>query len=438
MPDWEPMNSKDREAKKVPAPRLRFPGFDGEWEEKKLGEVAAIKGGWAFPDKYQGKTEGEILAVKVSDMNLVGNETCIKTAANYLSRDDIKAMRAGFISQPSIIFAKVGAAMMLNRRRMVTLPTMIDNNIMAVTSLPEKVNLEYLYYASMFWDFKKFTQEGVVPSINQSQVANFDFPLPPTLLEQTRIAAALSSLDAVIAAHQSKQDALREHKRGLMAGLFPAEGERVPRLRFPEFEGAGEWEEKKLGEISDIKTGPFGSVLHQEDYVTEGTPIVTVEHLGEFGLLGENAPKVSAVDAKRLSSYKIKTGDIVFSRVGSVDRCSIARPENNGWLFSGRLLRLRIINRSEHTSEFLNQLLKIESSKSKIRNAAVGQTMASLNTEILKHIAFLFPSLPEQTRIAAALSSLDDLITAQGDHIAALQTFKRGLMQGLFPRSGEE
>lgn len=59
--------------------------------------------------------------------------------------------------------------------------------------------------------------------------------------------------------------------------------------------------------------------------------------------------------------------------------------------------------------------------------------MASLNTEILKRMAFLFPSLPEQTRIAAALSSLDDLITAQGDKIAALQTFKRGLMQGLFP-----
>jgi type I restriction enzyme S subunit len=109
----------------------------------------------------------------------------------------------------------------------------------------------------------------------------------------------------------------------------------APALRFSEFEG--EWQENKLGEMADVKTGPFGSTLHQHDYVDVGTPIITVEHLNELGITHNNLPLVSDEDKKRLKSYHLKTGDLVFSRVGSVDRCSMITEKENGWLFSGRL-----------------------------------------------------------------------------------------------------
>ncbi|HRF45102.1 MAG TPA: restriction endonuclease subunit S, partial [Candidatus Competibacteraceae bacterium] len=233
-----------------------------------------------------------------------------------------------------------------------------------------------------------------------------------------------------------KLDTLKTHKKGLMQQLFPAEGETVPKLRFPEFQDAGEWEEKRLGEISDIKTGPFGSVLHESDYVEVGTPIITVEHLGELGIVGKNMPKVSKLDKTRLSSYILNEGDIVFSRVGSVDRCAIIGSDENGWLFSGRLLRLRIRN-NKMSPFFLNHLLKYEPSKAKIRNSAVGQTMPSLNTEILKQISLHLPLFSEQQKIASCLSSIDELITAEAQKLDTLKTHKKGLMQQLFPAPDE-
>src|SRR5437868_301097 len=106
-----------------------------------------------------------------------------------------------------------------------------------------------------------------------------------------------------------------------------------PKLRFPGFRDA-EWREITLGDIADIKTGPFGSTLHQSDYVDVGTPIVTVEHLSDEGLAHANLPLVSDDDKKRLSSYALRPGDIVFSRVGSVDRSSLVKNGEDGWLFS--------------------------------------------------------------------------------------------------------
>mgnify|MGYP004670586749 CR=1 FL=1 len=90
-----------------------------------------------------------------------------------------------------------------------------------------------------------------------------------------------------------------------------------------------------LAEVADIQTGPFGSQLHNEDYISTGTPIVTVEHLGSRRFTRQNLPMVSEEDCLRLRKYAMKPGDIIFSRVGSVDRCSLALEENDGWLFSG-------------------------------------------------------------------------------------------------------
>ena len=88
-----------------------------------------------------------------------------------------------------------------------------------------------------------------------------------------------------------------------------------------------------------IQTGPFGSQLHQKDYVEVGTPIVSVEHLGENRIIHEGTPCVCDEDRRRLIKYVLRGGDIVFSRVGSVDRRALVRPAEDGWLFSGRCLQ---------------------------------------------------------------------------------------------------
>ena len=191
-----------------------------------------------------------------------------------------------------------------------------------------------------------------------------------------------------------------------------------------------DWKTVFLRYIADVKTGPFGSSLHERDYVDDGTPIITVEHLGERGVVHENLPQVSDFDKKRLSTYVLKTGDIVFSRVGSVDRNSLIKKTEDGWLFSGRLLRIRLT--SQNDPSYLSYHFHQEPTKQRIRSVAVGQTMASLNTKILKSIEVVFPpTKAEQKAIATALSDTDELLESLEKLIVKKRNIKQATMQQL-------
>lgn len=164
----------------------------------------------------------------------------------------------------------------------------------------------------------------------------------------------------------------------------------------------------QLKTIADIQTGPFGSQLHKEDYVETGTPIVTVEHLGNRVFTEQNLPRVSDSDKARLIKYTLSTGDIVFSRVGSVDRCSYVDKSHDGWMFSGRCLRVRPTELVD--SLYLYYYFCLEETKQFVRNIAVGATMPSINTKLLGEVEIALPDLNNQKRIVAVLSSLDDKI----------------------------
>lgn len=173
-----------------------------------------------------------------------------------------------------------------------------------------------------------------------------------------------------------------------------------------------------LSKLTDIQTGPFGSQLHKEDYVEIGTPIVTVEHLGSRTFTEQNLPRVKDEDRERLSKYVLHTGDIVFSRVGSVDRCSYVNEAHDGWMFSGRCLRVRPTD--EIDSRYLYYYFCREETKQFIRSVAVGATMPSINTKLLGEVNIAYPDIAEQRKISDILSVIDDKIelnTAVNDNL---------------------
>ena len=163
-----------------------------------------------------------------------------------------------------------------------------------------------------------------------------------------------------------------------------------------------------LGNIADVQTGPFGSQLHKEDYVEFGTPMVTVEHLGNRVFTKQNLPMISDSDKKRLNKYVLNEGDIVFSRVGSVDRCSYVDNKHLGWMFSGRCLRIR--PRNVVYPLYLYYYFCMENTKQFIRNIAVGATMPSINTKLMEDLKVPLPTMEMQQKIASFLSALDDKI----------------------------
>lgn len=194
----------------------------------------------------------------------------------------------------------------------------------------------------------------------------------------------------------------------------------------------------KISDIADVQTGPFGSQLHKEDYVAVGTPIITVEHLGENKIIHSNLPKVKREDWQRLSKYVLKENDIVFSRVGSVDRCALVSEKENNWLFSGRCLRVRVKDTTKVAPKYLSYYFSSKKFKSYIRSIAVGATMPSINTKILSEIKIKLPDIFSQRKISKLLYQLDSKIWCNEQLIKKLEQiaqtlFKRWFIDFEFP-----
>lgn len=258
-----------------------------------------------------------------------------------------------------------------------------------------------------------------IPHIDKHIIHELPSIIPVDLAEQRAIADILSTVDDAIEQTEALIRKYQRIKQGLMQDLLQVKES---------------WTVMPLGNAckkgeGSIQTGPFGSQLHSSDYKNEGIPIITVEHLGDNEIIHENLPLVGEEDYSRLSKYKIITGDLVFSRVGAIDRCAYVSENENGWLFSGRLLRVR--PGSLFDSRFLSYLLNHYPSRLWILNNSVGSTMKCLNTTILSELPVPIPSITEQKEISEKISSIDWLIRETVQEMEKLTRIKRGLMQDL-------
>lgn len=211
---------------------------------------------------------------------------------------------------------------------------------------------------------------------------------------------------------------------------------KIPDIRIKGFNE--EWLERELGAVSEIKTGPFGSSLHAEAYVEHGHAIITTEHFKSGGLPIDNKgiPQVCDEDYLRLKAYLLKTGDIVFSRVGSVDINAHVTAQQDGWLFSGRVLRVR--SNDSIDSEYLHHELSTSRVRKSVVSRAVGQTMPSINTEILKITPIHYPvDKTEQTVIGNIFQKIDSLINQHQQKHDKFSNLKKSMLEKMFPKQGE-
>ena len=182
-------------------PAIRFEGFTDPWEQCKLGDLGFAQSGIGFPDAQQGGAEG-VPFFKVSDMNTPGNERELVRANNYVTDEQIALMGWHPVSQvPAVFFAKVGAAVMLNRKRLVNEPFLLDNNTMAF-SMDTKA-LDPTFGQSLFekLDLTSLVQVGALPSYNASDVEAMEVILPASMIEQHQIGELFQQLDNLITLH---------------------------------------------------------------------------------------------------------------------------------------------------------------------------------------------------------------------------------------------
>ena len=403
--------------KKPVVPRLRFPEFldEAAWSERKLGEIGNFVGGGTPSTSNPEYWDGNIQWYTPKEIK----NRMLKPSMRTISKDGLKNSSAKLLPKGTILIttrATIGDVAVSNKE------CATNQGFQSLVVNETEVNLFWYYWillhknelikrssGSTFKEIRK-TKIEVIPTFS------------PNKKEQQKIAACLTALDDLISAATGRLDALKRHKQGLMQQLFPAQGETVPRLRFAEFREAGEWEEKRLEELSDVVMGqsPKSSSYNEKKI---GLPLIQ----GNADI--QNRLSVSRIYTSEVTK-ECKINDILISVRAPVG--TIAKSIHNACIGRG-MSAIRAKN--NNSQEFLYQwLFSFESSW---QNISQGGTFDSVNSECIRNLRVPIPSIKEQQKIAACLTALDDLIAAQTQKIAKLKTHKRGLMQQLFPAVDE-
>lgn len=255
----------------------------------------------------------------------------------------------------------------------------------------------------------------------------------PKLAEQQKIAECLTSVDELMAAQAQKVDALKTHKKGLMQQLFPREGETQPRLRFPEFQNAGEWEGKRLEDLAKRGSGHTPSKSNPE-YYNGGIKWVSLADSKRLdrGLIAETAIEISEQGIHNSSTVLHPAGTVLISRDAGIGKSAVMDVP----MAVSQHFIVWTCNPCKLSNWFLYHVL--QNSKPIFERAATGSTIKTIGLQFFIDLIFRVPSLPEQQRIADCLTSLDDLITAQCDKLKVLRTHKQGLVQMLFPSTKKD
>ncbi len=296
----------------------------------------------------------------------------------------------------------------------------------AVVAIPkEAIDVGWLHYSLDLLNLNRFATGQAQPGLSVDVLENVALAIPSLESEQQKIAECLSSVDELMAAQARKVDALKTHKKGLMQQLFPREGETQPRLRFPEFQNAREWQETRLGTFIEEFQGK--STVQDEHEVMTSARSGLVRQREYY----DN----SRITERDNVGFNIIPPDYITYRSRSDDRQFYFNENNLGivGIVSVYYPVFRVIGGS---NKFLIELLSNFSRVVGKYSVGTSQTVLSLNQ--LGRIRLPFPpTANEQKRIAACLNSLDAQITVETQKFEALKTHKKGLMQQLFPSPEE-
>ena len=293
---------------KALVPQIRFAGFTDPWEQRKLGELGFAQSGIGFPDAEQGGSEG-IPFFKVSDMNTPGNERELVISNNYVTADQIARMSWHPICQvPAIFFAKVGAAVLLNRKRLVNELFLLDNNTMAFSMDPNRLDSQFGQSLFERIDLTSLVQVGALPSYNASDVEDMTVSLPDHMDEQRQIGRYLARLDSLITLHQRKYDKLCVLKKSMLDKMFPKGGSLYPEIRFSGF--TDPWEQRKLGEVAR-------RVTRKNENRDSDLPL-TIS--AQYGLVDQRTFFNNQVASKDMSGYfLLRKGEFAYNKSTSTD-----------------------------------------------------------------------------------------------------------------------
>lgn len=379
----------------------------------RLAEVADIESGAGFPLQHQGKHNEKFPFLKVSDMNLTGNERCINRWNNSVSEDTRVQVRARAFPVGAVIFPKIGAAIATNKKRILIQPSCVDNNVMGIIPKTDRLTSEYIYHLLLSTDLSQFASASNPPSIRKGEVENWMIPLPP-VDEQRRIVGLLDRAAEI----RRRADAARSKARAIIPALFldmfgdPATFfERYPFLSMDQA-------------ISDKQLGLVRSTREQPEDGAYGYVRMNAITTDGWVLL-HDLRRTNASKAEVLAN-ELRDGDLLFNTRNSLElvgKMGLYRgPQGN--LFNNNIMRIRLSN--DLRPEFANAYFQCPEGRAAIEAIKKGTTsVCAVYYKDLARVKIPLPPLPLQTAFAEQANRLDalaralDAAAAKADSMAA-------------------
>ena len=413
-------------AENTKKPAIRFAGFSEAWEQRKLGDIGKCQSGIGFPDAEQGGKIG-IPFYKVSDMNNYGNEQEMTCANNYVTDEQIiRKNWKPIMEVPAVIFAKVGAAIMLNRKRLCHFPFLLDNNTMAY-KFGEKWDTNFGKTLFEKIDLTELVQVGALPSYNATDVENIDIKIPTDMNEQRVLGQYFSNLDNLITLHQRKYDKLTNVKKSMLEKMFPKNGSNVPEIRFKGFTEA--WEQRKLGDIGKCQSGigfpdaeqggkigiPFYKVSDMNNYGNEQEMTCANNYVTDEQIIRKNWKPIMEVPA------------VIFAKVGAAIMLNRKRLCHFPFLLDNNTMAYKFGEKWD--TNFGKTLFE----KIDLTELVQVGALPSYNATDVENIDIKIPTdMNEQRVLGQYFSNLDNLITLHQRKLEKLKNIKKSMLEKMF------
>lgn len=416
------------EAKSALVPKLRFPEFrqaEG-WASEPLDEVYSFGGNNSLSRDKLNYVAGSVRNIHYGDIHTKFSThfDITRELVPYINESEEGAVRdENLCAEGDMIFADASEDM-ADIGKSIEIVNLDGERVVSGlhTILARRINdrIALGFGGHLFksgWvrsQIQKEAQGAKVLGISPTRLRNLRLPLPKDKAEQHKIAECLSSLDELMSVQARKVTTLKAHKKGLMQQLFPREGQTQPRRRFPEFENAGDWEVKAIGDVFRVTRGEVLSMTLVKDEASNEAPFpVYSSQTKNKGLAGYYSEHLYE-DAITWTTDGANAGDVNF-RLGKfycTNVCGV------------------LINTKGYANACVSALLN---GVTRSHVSYVGNP--KLMNGVMAKIEIPFPSVREQQRIASCLNGVDTLITAETEKLETLKAHKKGLMQQLFPSS---
>lgn len=368
------------------------------WEQVKLGDIFEIaRGGSPRPiDQYITDDPNGLNWISIKDAS---------NSSKYIYKTEKKIKPEGLhktrLVHPNDFL--LTNSMSFGRPYIMKTTGCIHDGWLVLSADKTKVDTDYFYHLLgsdfMYRKFKGLAAGAVVKNLNTELVKSVSVPLPP-LSEQCRIASILDQADEL---RQKRQQAIEKLNQLLQATFIDMFGDPVSNPKG--------FEVKKLSEQVDlIQIGPFGTQLHQEDYIENGIPLINPSHIKNGKIIPNHKLTVSQSKYEELTQYHLRLNDVLLGRRGEMGRCAVVTENEVGWLCGTGSLFLRP-NLEKINPFFLELLLSSDSIKRYLENVSQGQTMANLNKTIVGSIPLISPSIEIQNKFFLIAEKIDKMKT---------------------------